>query len=118
MELHQALAERVNRKLAGQGVPAAAVDAAVAQVVAALAGHGELVAALSARSTPDLATRVRRALEREGVVLDRVGLATAGAHTVVTLRVPATDAEPLRRVADQLALALTFLPSDDEPVSA
>lgn len=136
MELRRALAERVNRKVAGHGVSAAAVDAAVDLAVSALAARGvavgttpasttaasgtarEQVAALSARSTPDLATRIRRALEQEGIVLDRVGLAASGAHTVVTLRVPGGGDAALRRVADQLGLALTFLPSDEGPVPA
>jgi hypothetical protein len=125
-DLRRALAERVTRQLAGRGISRAAVDDAVGRVVAALdapadrpaavegAGNGgQLLAALSARSTPDLASRVRRELEREGLVVDALGHGSAGQHTVVTLRLPASARPALERLAERSRLSLSlFAPAE------
>ena len=68
------------------------------------AGDGELqevVLAVTAVSVPDLASRVRRTLDTAGVRVSDAATATAGRHTVVTVRVRA-DA---RAAAEQAAAA-------------
>src|SRR5688572_1069237 len=113
-ELRRTLAERVARKVDGHRIDRRVIDATVDRVVAALdAGDAAaasapaasapaasrapdaamLLAAVSARSTPDLASRVRAALEREGVRDVELGRGSAGRHSVVTLRAPAAARE-------------------------
>ena len=125
-EIRRTLAERVARRVQGHGITRASVDAAVAKVLGALDASGEgtsptsaapadqpgIVATLSGRSVPDLASRVRAALEHEGVSVQTIGSAMAGNHNVVTLHV-SSDARPaVERVARTLALSLAFVPAE------
>ena len=64
-------------------------------------GVAEVVLAVTAVSVPDLASRVRGTLDRAGVRVADAATATAGRHTVVTVRVRA-DA---RAAAEQAATA-------------
>lgn len=124
-DLRRALVERVTERLAGRGVSRGAVEEAVGRVVAALEEKGQwspvageettIVAAFSARSVPDLASRVRSDLERAGTVIEEMGIGTSGQYTVVTVRVPASARPALQRLAESSALALSFLESTDAP---
>jgi hypothetical protein len=70
-----------------------------------------IVAVLSAASAPDLASRARGALERERLRVLALGTATAGRHTVLTVRLPAGSAPALERLAGELGASLTVLDS-------
>ncbi len=65
-----------------------AVERAVSATVAPCAAPARLVVIAHRASTPDLASRWRRALP-ESVSLSEVAVATEGAHTVVAARVAA-----------------------------
>lgn len=120
-DLRRMLRERVARQLQGSGIPRHAMDAAVEEVVAALpstdgAGmqaefQGEVVATFSATSSPDLESRVRRALGAEGVPVIGVGSATVGRHTVVTVLTAGADDDKLDRCAALTAASLSVLPA-------
>lgn len=112
-DLHHTLVERVARRVEGRGVSRAAVDAAVGSVLAALdrapaapGTVGELVAAVTARSVPDLASRLRAALAGSGVEVGSIGIAASGLHHVATLRIPAAARPQLESAAR--ALGATF----------
>ncbi|MGI8499184.1 MAG: hypothetical protein ACR2OG_16560 [Gemmatimonadaceae bacterium] len=117
-EVHRSLVERVTRRLAGRGITPALIEDAVTRVVAGLGAraHGgrsvdaspTILAALAARSSPDLASRLRRDLGRDGIVIEEMGLGTAGQHTVVTLRVSSDARTALERVAERARCSLTF----------
>ena len=117
-EIRHALLERVTRRVGGRGITAAQVEDAVTRVVANLDARtqGErsvavrpmLLAAVAARSSPDLASRLRRDLERDGVVIEEMGWGTAGQHAVVTLRVASDARTVLERVAARGRYSLTF----------
>lgn len=124
-ELRRALSEKVARRVAGSGIPRAAVEDAVGRVVDALAAAGELpsiapppvasaflVAALSARSVPDLASRVRRDLEQAGIVIEEMAIGAAGQHTVVAVRAPAGARPALERLAERSRYGLSFVNID------
>ena len=117
-DIRDVLIERVERKVAGQGISRRAVESAVARVVDALgtaapspAASGETIAAFTARSAPDLASRVRKAIRAEGVTELQLGIATAGQHTVVTVRVSSAASPALDRVAKALGASLSVLPA-------
>ena len=57
-----------------------------------------LVAAVTARSVPDLASRLRAALAREGATVGAIGIAAAGLHHVATLEI-ASPARPALEAA-------------------
>ena len=114
-DIRETLVQRVERQVAGKGISRRTVEAAVARVVDALDTTGvakppTVVAALTARSTPDLASRVRQALRAEGVADLEVGIATAGQHTVVTVRVPDAARGALERAAAKIGASLSILP--------
>ena len=75
--------------------------AARSAVPAGDGGAAEVVLAVTAVSVPDLASRVRGILDRAGVRVTEAATATAGRHTVVTVRVR-SDA---RAAAEQAATA-------------
>ena len=75
--------------------------AARSAVPAGDGGVAEVVLAVTAVSVPDLASRVRGTLDKAGVRVSDAATATAGRHTVVTVRVRA-DA---RAAAEQAASA-------------
>lgn len=98
----------------------AAVDAAVGSVLAALdraptaapGTGGELVAAVTARSVPDLASRLRAALAGSGVEVGPIGIAASGFHHVATLRIPAAARPQLESAARALGASVSVV--DDE----
>jgi hypothetical protein len=121
-DVRRALRERVERQVHARGIPRHVIETAVDQVVAALplssdAGSGpapargaEVVATFSAVSAPDLASRVRHALEEDGVSVLGLGSATAGRHTVVTV-LARGDEPALGRAASRASATLTVLPA-------
>ena len=124
-EIRRTLAERVARRVQGHGISRASVDGAVDKVLGALSaaqdgtapgvspsGGSSVVAALTGRSVPDLASRVRAALSKEGVAVGAIGSATAGNHNVVTLSIDGPARAALERVADALQVSVTFVPED------
>lgn len=113
-----ALRERVARKVAGSGISPRAIDRAVDAVVRALpsdvdrvpaagSGEGEIIVALSARSVSDLGSRVRAALEKDGVRVIDVAVASAGQHTVVTLRAPSSTRDRISKIAEAQKASFT-----------
>ena len=112
----------MDRRVAGQGISRGLIESVVRQVVAALplskAGDttqrdAELVAAMSARSTPDLASRVRRLLDAEQVPIIAMGVGQAGQHTVVTLQLSAQARSAVERLAEKAGYLVTFLDPAD-----
>lgn len=69
---------------------------------------GEGVAVLAAVSTPDLASRVRRAVEKEGVAVMSMAAATEGRYTVVTLQLPLAAAAQVRAAAQTLGARFSW----------
>ncbi len=122
------VADRVAQRVAGRGVSRAAVDAAVGSVFGALesrraasggsqaSGSGPdtaptptLVAAVTARSLPDLASRLRAALAREGVTVGPIGIAAAGLHHVATLEIVGSGRQALEAAARTLGAQLSIV---------
>lgn len=113
-DLRRTVADRVAQRLAGRGVSRATVDSAVGSVLAALDARGvgagpegraadaALVAAVSAMSVPDLASRLRSALSRDGITVGPIGIAAAGLHHVATLEIPPSARPALERAAASL----------------
>ncbi len=119
--MRRALRERVARKVAGSGISPRAIERAVDAVVAALpaertsavrGSEPEIIATLSARSVPDLGSRVRAALQKEGVAVSEIAVASAGQHTVVTLRAPASARDGIGRVADAQSASFTVIDAE------
>jgi len=100
-----ALIARVEQRLGGRAVNRAAIQAAVDQVLAALALPDESPAtpcgvfALTAESMPDLASRVRQMLSAGDAASLESATATSGRFTVVTLRASSDLASRLESVA-------------------
>jgi hypothetical protein len=102
-------------------VSRAAVDAAVGSVLAALdertgdaataapAPGPMVVAAVTARSLPDLASRLRSALGKEGVTVGPIGIAAAGLHHVATLEVASTSRPALEAAARALGAQVSIV---------
>ena len=128
-EIERTLAERVGQRVAGHGVPRRAVDAAVARVLDALppsalesspasaavatpSTGGTILVAVTARSVPDLGSRLRAALVRDGIDPGVIGLATAGNHNVATFRIAASSREATARAATALGYAMTIVSED------
>ena len=131
------LTERVASRVAGEGITRASIEAAVDGVVAALGRRSAvpltlpanaapppsepvpdgatMIAALSGQSAPDLGSRLRAALARDGVKVAALGVATRGRHTVVTLRLPASARQALERIAGEQSLSLSIDPSIQPP---
>ena len=118
------------RRVTGSGISRQTVEETVDRVVAALgartpaAGDATpvtqptIVAALMSRSAPDLGSRVRAALQAAGVAVLDLGVASAGRHTVVTVRVPGGARAVLDATAASLQLALTMVPDEPDPAGA
>ena len=116
-----ALRERVARKVAGSGISPRAIERAVDAVVRALPAEidgaaataaspdGEVVIALSARSVSDLGSRIRAALEKDGVRVNDIAVASAGQHTVVTLRAPSAARDRIAKIAEAQKASFTVL---------
>ncbi|HJU90690.1 MAG TPA: hypothetical protein VJ672_14965 [Gemmatimonadaceae bacterium] len=119
----RALSDAVMARVAGRGISRKAVDDVVGRVLDTLAAAersrapsaaaGSVVAALTARSVPDLASRIRRDLEGAGIVIEEMGIGSAGQHTVVTVRLPASARSDLERLAERSTWSLSFLNPHD-----
>jgi hypothetical protein len=105
-------------------VSRSAVDSAVGSVLAALdartggttsasdAALPTLVAAVTARSLPDLASRLRSTLAREGVSVGSIGIAAAGLHHVATLEISAAARPALEATCRALGAQLSIVSGD------
>ena len=117
--VRQALIQRVSRKVSGHGVTRRSIEGAVDRVLAALpstiAGPATppRIAVLSAPSAPDLASRARRLLERDGVRVLDVGTGTAGRYTVATIRLAGAGTTDLQRLAGELGASVSVLDDAD-----
>jgi hypothetical protein len=121
-DLRRTVADRVAQRVAGRGVSRATVDSAVGSVLAALDARGSseqgtaserpLVAAVTARSMPDLASRLRSALARDGVATGSIGIAAAGLHHVATLEIPPSARPALERAVAALGAQLSIVSED------
>ena len=95
------------------------MDAAVTSVLTALdartggasaaADSPSLVAAVTARSLPDLASRLRLALGRDGVRVGAIGMAVAGLHHVATLEITAAARPALENACRALGAQLSIV---------
>ena len=117
-DIVRALSERVNARVGGRGVSRAAVADAVERVVGALEDRGRMaagergaepVAILSSDRMPNLASRLRRDLQAEGVVISEMGKASSGRHTVVTLRLPSGAKSALEQLAARIQVSISFV---------
>jgi hypothetical protein len=117
--VRQALIQRVSRKVSGHGVTRRSIEGAVDRVLAALpsdmgaAAASPRIAVFSALSAPDLASRARRLLEREGASVLDAGTASAGRYTVVSVRFAGGLSPDLQKVASELGASLSVLDDAD-----
>jgi len=119
-ETRRALAERVQRRVEGRGIPRHVIEDAIARVGDALARQSSvpasnadshlIVAVFAASSAPDLGSRVRAALVAEAVAPLAMGTSTSGRHTVATVRLAATARAAAERVASRLSASVSFVP--------
>jgi hypothetical protein len=63
---------------------------------------------------PDLASRLRDALRQGGIDPLAMGSATAGRHTVVTVRLPVGNEQVLTRIAERLGASVSISPEHVE----
>jgi hypothetical protein len=125
-ETRRALAERVQRKVDGRGIPRQVIEDAVARVGDALDDQStarsteidsaSIVAVFTASSLPDLGSRVRAALLSESSTPLATGSSTVGRHTVATVRLAADQRAAAERVASRLSVSVSFV-SDVSPLS-
>ena len=128
-DLRRTVTDRVAQRVAGRGVSRAAVESAVTSVLSALeqrergtpgvparpsesAGGTMLVAAVTARSLPDLASRLRAALAREGVSVGSIGIAASGLHNVATLEIASAARPALEAATRTLGAQLSIVSGD------
>ena len=126
-DARRALAERVQRKVEGRGIPRHVIEDAVARVGDALdqqsrapanvTDAGSIVAIFAATSAPDLGSRVRAALAVESVSPLAIGSSTAGRHTVVTARLASDARAAAERTASRLSVSVSFV-SDSSTLSS
>lgn len=114
------LVRRVEQKLGRVSVRRAIIRDAVERTLGALPdmemvhpptlarGASSATAIVAAVSTPDLASRLRRLVERAGVRIGGMAAATEGRHTVVTLEVPPESAATLRDAAASLGARFSW----------
>ena len=76
---------------------------------AATEGNAGLEAGVSSDRMPELASRLRRDLQAEGVVISVMGKASSGRHTVVTLRLPSGAMSALEQVDARLQVSISFV---------
>ena len=113
--VRQALIQRVSRKVSGHGVTRRSIEGAVDRVLAALPPElprsqaPDRIAVLSAPSAPDLASRARRLLDRQGVRVLDIGTGRAGRFTVATIRFAAGGTPDLQSLASELGASLSLL---------
>ena len=124
-DMRRALAERVQRRVEGRGIPRQVIEDAVARVGDALdnrlpAGESQqamIVGVFTATSAPDLGSRVRAALHAESVVPLGMGSSTSGRHTVATVRIAADARLAAERVAARLSASVSFVPDSSSSPS-
>ena len=119
-DTRRALAERVQRRVEGRGIPRHVIEDAVARVGDALdeqsrapspvADESVIIAVFAGTSSPDLASRVRAALGVESVSPLGMGTNSAGRHTVATARIAASARGAAERAAARLAVSVSFVP--------
>ena len=124
-DARRALAERVQRRVEGRGIPRHVIDDAVARVADAIdrtslppyiggaegdAAPSSIVAVFTAASAPDLGSRVRAALHAESVTPLAMGSGTSGRHTVAAVRLAAGGRAAAERVAVWLSASVSFVP--------
>ena len=100
---------------AAVGSVMAAIDARTAGTATAAPDVGSgsmIVAAVTARSLPDLASRLRSALGREGVSVGSIGIAAAGLHHVATLEIAGAARPALETAARALGAQLSIVSED------
>ena len=125
--MRRALAERVQRRVEGRGIPRHVIEDAVARVGDALerspsvvdgtAHPTPIVAVFAAASAPDLGSRVRAALQAESVAPLGLGSSTSGRHTVATVRLAADARVAAERVAAKLGATVSFVPDSSSTFS-
>ncbi len=118
-EIERALAARVRERIAGHGVSRLTVDKVIGRVLDSLEERAagstaespepSMVVVVTARSLPDVASKLRRDLEREGVVIQNIGIGSAGQHTVVTMRLPGSARAALERVTERSRYSMSYL---------
>ena len=64
---------------------------------------------MTAVSVPDLGSRVRQALTGAGIEVHDAATATAGRHTVVTVRLPSASAAAARKVAEDAGWGVSLV---------
>jgi len=81
----------------------------------AASGSGTmLVAAVTTRSLPDLASRLRAALGREGATVGTIGIAAAGLHHVATLEIASSARPALEAAVRALGAQLSIVSGTDQ----
>ena len=123
-DARRALAERVQRRVEGRGIPRQAIEDAIARVAEALdrqplpsrpaaaasdAAPGSIIAVFTASSAPDLGSRVRAALQAETVTPLAMGHGVSGRHTVATVRLAPESRGAAERVAARLSASVSFV---------
>jgi hypothetical protein len=118
-DARRALAERVQRKVQGRGIPRPVIEDAISRVSDALEQPASapagvvgtsIIAVFTATSAPDLGSRVRAALEAESVAPIAIGTGTSGRLTVASARLAATYQAAAERVATRLSASVSFVP--------
>lgn len=112
------LIRRVEQKLGRVSVRRAIIRDAVDRTLGALPDMemvhptapacGAATAVVAAVSTPDLASRLRRHVERAGVRIGGMAVASEGRHTVVALEAPPESAAALRDAAASLGARFSW----------
>lgn len=102
------LIHRVEQKLGRGVVRHELIRDAVDRTLGALPPAARGTAIVAATSTPDLASRLRGRLEREGVAIERMAVATEGRFTVATLAVSSESEGAVRSAAAALGARVTW----------
>ena len=123
-DTRRALAERVQRRVEGRGIPRQVIDDAVTRVADALDQHvwptrmgqaegdaapRSIVAVFTAPFMPDLGSRVRAALAREAVRPLAMGIGASGRHTVAAVRVTPDARSAAERAAARASVSVSFV---------
>lgn len=127
-DTRRSLAERVQQRVEGRGIPRQVIEDAVARVGDALdrlagaptpseAASSPIVAVFTAPSAPDLGSRVRAALEVEAVTPLAMGTASSGRHTVATVRLAGGARAAAERAGARLSVSVSFVTESSFPTS-
>ena len=122
-DMRRALADRVQRRVEGRGIPRQVIDDAVARVGDALDQRSPvsvsqpavIVGVFTATSAPDLGSRVRAALQAESVTPLGMGSSTSGRHTVAAVRIAADARLVAEQIAARLSASVSFVPDSSTP---